>query len=59
MELTSIRQCPFCELRFPNRNVLEAHLREDHPRRVSLDSGVGDGGRASPSPSKGAGHTWS
>lgn len=37
MELTGIRQCPFCELRFPNRNVLEAHLREDHSNRVTGD----------------------
>jgi hypothetical protein len=37
MDVLTVRQCPFCELRFPNRNVLEAHLREDHPERVDLD----------------------
>lgn len=28
--MTSIHQCPRCELRFPNRYELEDHLSVDH-----------------------------
>jgi hypothetical protein len=56
MDVLVIRQCPFCELRFPNRNVLEAHLREDHPSRVDLDHQQTD----APTKADGnGGHRWS
>lgn len=30
-------QCPSCELRFSFRNERDYHLREDHPRRPTVD----------------------
>lgn len=48
MELTGIRQCPFCELRFANRNLLEAHLRDDHPHRVAVDGRFGPEAASTP-----------
>lgn len=59
MELTGIRQCPFCELRFPNRNVLEAHLREDHPHRVAVDGHLEADAATSLRPAHGRDHPWS
>lgn len=59
MELTGIRQCPFCELRFPNRNLLEAHLREDHPNRVAVDGHLGPEAKAATGATVSGGHEWS
>ncbi|HEX5268230.1 MAG TPA: hypothetical protein VFW24_15800 [Acidimicrobiales bacterium] len=58
MDITGIRQCPFCELRFTNHNELESHLHEDHPDRVVPDhiSTIRPGAAA---PGSGRAHTWS
>ncbi|HET6964539.1 MAG TPA: hypothetical protein VFH58_07170 [Acidimicrobiales bacterium] len=58
MELTGIRQCPFCELRFPNRNLLEAHLREDHPTRLAVDGHFGSEATATAGATVSGSHTW-
>ena len=59
MELTGIRQCPFCELRFANRNLLEAHVREDHPSRVTVDGHFGREATTTAGAAVSGGHTWS
>ena len=32
--MPDISQCPFCELRFPAKWELKAHLESDHPGRI-------------------------
>lgn len=35
--ITSVVQCPKCELRFSFRTELEHHLREDHPQPAAAE----------------------
>ncbi|MCZ7525432.1 MAG: hypothetical protein M5U14_03010 [Acidimicrobiia bacterium] len=30
----TVHQCPLCELRFADRWEVEAHLADEHPRRI-------------------------
>jgi hypothetical protein len=33
-----VHQCPYCELRFTNRNELQDHIAESHPRADDDDT---------------------
>jgi len=33
--MVDVSQCPFCELRFPAKWELKAHLESDHPGRIT------------------------
>ena len=56
MGVTGIRQCPFCELRFPSHNELDDHIRGDHPDRVVPDHYPAASAAAA---GIARGHTWS
>jgi hypothetical protein len=32
-----VHQCPYCELRFTNRNELQDHVAESHPHTAAED----------------------
>jgi hypothetical protein len=34
------RNCPFCELRFPNHNEVKDHILNDHPDHFAMAASV-------------------
>jgi Zinc finger, C2H2 type len=35
--MVDVRQCPYCELRFPTKVELEHHIATDHPGHLGTD----------------------
>jgi len=42
--VSDVHQCPYCELRFTNRNEVEDHVAVEHPRPVEDDTRPANGG---------------
>jgi hypothetical protein len=40
--MSDVHQCPYCELRFPNRPELSGHIALDHPGTLPGDEADDD-----------------
>jgi hypothetical protein len=46
--MSDVHQCPYCELRFPNRVELSSHISFDHPGAMPEEEADDDTRRSRP-----------